>query len=46
MLEILQARSFKNYSSIFEELKISDEIVSVVEAVDRNEVIGFSYNFV
>lgn len=41
MLEIVQARDYKNYYKLFEELNISDEIVSVAEAMDNGNVIGF-----
>lgn len=46
MLEIVQAKDYKNYSNLFEKLKIADEIVSVVEALDKNQVIGYGiYHF-
>ncbi len=41
MLEIVQARDYKKYYKLFEELNISDEIVSVAEAMDNGNVIGF-----
>jgi len=41
MLEIVQAKDYKNYYNLFEKLKIADEIVSVVEALDKNQVIGY-----
>lgn len=46
MLEILQAKDYKNYYGLFDKLGISDEIVSVVEAMDKDNVIGFGiYHF-
>jgi len=41
LLEIVQAKDFGEYQNLFEELKIADKIVSVVEALDKNAVIGF-----
>lgn len=41
MLEILQAKDYKKYYPLFEKLGIQDEIVSVVEAQNNNEVIGY-----
>lgn len=41
MLEIVQARDYKKYYKLFEQLNISDEIVSVVEAMNNDEIIGF-----
>lgn len=41
MLEIVQAKDFKNYYKKFEELNISDEIVSVVEALNNSDIIGY-----
>lgn len=40
MLEIIQARDFKKYSSLIEGLKLSDEIISIVEAIDKGQAIG------
>lgn len=40
MLEIVQAKDYKKYSELFEKLKIEDEIISVVEAMDNKNVIG------
>lgn len=46
MLEIIQAKDYKPYFKLFDELNISDEIVSVVEAMDNNIVTGFGiYHF-
>ena len=46
MLEILQARDYKKYSSIFDEIGFEDEIISVAEAVDNGNIIGFGiYHF-
>ena len=41
MLEIVQAHDFKKYQEIIKTLDIADEIISIVEALDKNEVIGF-----
>lgn len=41
MLEIVQARDYKKYYKLFEKLNIADEIVSVAEAMDNENVIGF-----
>lgn len=41
MLEIVQARDYKKYYKLFEQLNIADEIVSVVEAMNNDEIIGF-----
>jgi hypothetical protein len=40
MLEIVQAKDYKKYGELFEKLKIEDEIISVVEAMDNKNVIG------
>jgi hypothetical protein len=40
MLEIVQAKDYKKYGELFEKLKIEDEIISVVEAMDNKKVIG------
>lgn len=46
MLEILQARDYKKYIPIIEKLNIDDDLISVVEAVDKNEVLGYGiYRF-
>ncbi len=41
MLEIVQAKDFKKYSNLIGELGIGDELISIAEALDKNEVIGF-----
>lgn len=41
MLEIVQARDYKKYYKLFEELNIENEIISVAEAMDNGKVIGF-----
>ena len=47
MLEIVQARDYKKYYKLFEELNIADEIVSVAEAMDNGNVIGFGiYHYI
>lgn len=40
MLQILQTRHLENYTTLIDELGLSDEAVSVVEATEGDEVIG------
>ncbi len=41
MLEIVQAKDFKKYYPLFIEHGIQDEVISVVEALSNDAVIGY-----
>lgn len=41
MLEIIQAKDFSPYYDLIKKLNIDDDIISVAEAVDKGNVIGF-----
>lgn len=41
MLEIIQAKDFTPYYSLIEKLNIDDDIISVAEAFDYGNVIGY-----
>ncbi len=46
MLQILQTKHIENYSQMIEEMRLSDLFPNVVEATDKEEVIGIGvYHF-